>query len=198
MRVIRLTHGAGNGVDRACLMTATSMLAGVPEQLDNTSCVCPMLRAFIVKTNDAMPEELLGELYGPLAWEILGTATDDREVMQARAYAFADSAVREIAPMALRDAGLEEAAKRLESLPEIRDKESARAAAADAAHAAADAADADARAAADAAAYAAAYAASQSRLWRKCPDIIRRVASIGDKRPVECVIDCEQLAEALA
>ena len=30
MRVINLTHGAGNGVDKACLMTASNMLIGRP------------------------------------------------------------------------------------------------------------------------------------------------------------------------
>lgn len=65
-----------------------------------------------------------------------------------------------------------------------------------AARAAANAADA-----ADAAAWAADAAASNAeskRVWRMCPEIIREVAAIGDRRPVETVIDHETLADALS
>ena len=223
MRVINLTHGAGNGIDTACLMTASNMLIGRGEDGDNNSCVCSLLRLFIVLTNNPMPLPLLRELYGPLAWEILGTRNDDPAVMRARACAFADWSVREIAPLTLESIGLSAEADKLRSLSEIVDDQSARAAA-DAARAAADAADAAdaddaaddadyaARAAADAAdaddaddaaddaaraARAAADAARSANAWRKCPEIIRRVSAIGDKRPVECVIDAEQLARAL-
>ena len=197
MRVIKLTHGKGNGLNQACLMTASNMLVGRGTDGDENSCVCPLLRSFIVPTNDAMPEELLAELYTPLIWEILGTRTEDREVLQARADAFVDWAVREIAPIALRCRGFEAEAAKLESLPAIIDVETARAAA-HAAYAAAHAANA-ANAAANAAyaAVNAANAASAEIIWRKCPEIIRRVASIGDKRPVECVINEDQLACAL-
>lgn len=51
--------------------------------------------------------------------------------------------------------------------------------------------------AAVAAAVRAAYAADAAAIWRKCPEIIREVASIGDKRPVECVISQDQLAGCL-
>ena len=200
MRVINLTHGAGNGIDTACLMTASNMLIGRGEDGDNNSCVCSLLRLFIVLTNNPMPLPLLRELYGPLAWEILGTRNDDPAVMRARACAFADWSVREIAPLTLESIGLSAEADKLRSLSEIVDDQSARAAA-DAARAAADAADAaDADDAADDAARAARAAADAARsanAWRKCPEIIRRVSAIGDKRPVECVIDAEQLARAL-
>ena len=229
MRVIHLTHGAGNGINKACLMTASNMLIGRGEDGDNNSCVCQLLQSFIIATNDAMPEELLGELYGPLIWEILGTRNDDPAVIQRRAYAFADWTVREVAPLALESAGMLTHARTLRELPEIVDIETALAAdayaaaraAADAAHAAAYAASARASAAhaaaaarasaadaaadaAHAAAYAAAYAASArasaahaARIWHMCPDIIRRAASIGDRRPVETVITIDQLAKLL-
>jgi len=219
-RIIRLTHGAGNGVDKACLMTASSMLIGKGEDGDNNSCVCSVLREFIITTNDAMPEDLLGELYGPLAWEILGTATGDHEIERQRAYRFADWAVREITPIALREVGLGDSAAKLESLPPVVDQQTSYAAvdaaraaaravnAADSAVAAVDAARAAARAV-DAATYAARAviyashaavdaACAAELIWRKCPDIIREVAAIGDRRPVETVIDHCALAEALA
>jgi len=206
---IHLTHGPGNGIDSACLMTASNMLVGRGQDGDNNSCVCPVIRRFIVMTNDAIPEDLLGELYGPLAWEILGTATGDPAIEQQRAYRFADWAVRQITPIALRAAGMGDHASKLESLSPVVDQQTADAtAAASYAANAADAADA-AHAAARAASYAAACAAARAAsyaanaadaelIWRKCPEIIREVASIGDRRPVETVIDHCALADALA
>ena len=86
MRVLNLCHGEGNGVDSACLMTASNMLIGKGHEGDQNSCVCPILQRFIIRTNDLMPVELLGELYGPLAWEIIGTRNDDRSVIEARVF----------------------------------------------------------------------------------------------------------------
>ena len=214
MRVIHLTHGAGNGVDKACLMTASNMLIGRGEDGDQNSCVCPLLREFIIPTNDAMPEEMLGELYGPLAWEILGTKTEDTDVLVQRALAFADWALREVcgvncdpivdertayaAKVAAGNAG--------NAAYATKDTADAAAYAADAAAYAAYAAKADANAAAttayaaevaagnaayaakDAAAYAAAKDAkadANAAVWRKCPGIIRHVAAIGGTRPKE-------------
>jgi hypothetical protein len=39
--------------------------------------------------------------------------------------------------------------------------------------------------------------ADKKSIWHMCPEIIRKVASIGDTRPVECVISADQLADAL-
>lgn len=84
MRTIRLTRGKGNGVDSACLVTASNMLCGRPEDLDNNSCVCDIIQAFAIVTNDLMPLDLLPKIYGPLAWEIIGTRTEDESVFTAR------------------------------------------------------------------------------------------------------------------
>jgi pyruvate/2-oxoglutarate dehydrogenase complex dihydrolipoamide acyltransferase (E2) component len=171
MRVVNLTHGSGNGVDKACLMTAANMLIGKPKEGDNCGCVCPVIRAFIITTNDEMPEPLLSELYGPLVWEILGTKSTP-EVELQRAYLSADFAVRTLVPIVLDNYGAVTEAESLRALPAIVDQQSARAAyaanaanaarAANAAYAAARAAyaanAADAAAAANAA-HAAAYAA---------------------------------------
>ena len=195
-KIIHLTHGAGNGVDTACLMTASNMLCGRGADGDYNSCVCLVIRSFIITTNDAMPEALLGELYGPLAWEILGTRTDDPSVERQRAYRFSDWAVREVAPIALDAKGLHEQAAKLRGLEPVVDQPTA-ADAGNAANAAAHAACAAAYAA-----YAgadAAYAGADAEtIWRKCPDIIREVAAIGDRRPVETVIGHDELADALA
>ena len=170
MRVINLTHGAGNGVDKACLITASNMLIGRGEDLDVNTCVCPLLREFIIITNDKMPLPLLRELYTPLIWEILGTRNDDIEVLQKRAFCFADWAVRDICKI---------------KCDPIVDIESTKAAADSAANAAyaANAAIAAARAAVSA----------STGVWKKCPEIIRKVAAIGDKRPVETVMGEEKL-----
>ena len=143
MRLIKLTHGQGNGINKACLMTASNMLIGKGQDGDKNSCVCPVIRKFIILTNDKMPESLLGEIYGPLIWEILGTKTDDIEVMRQRAYLFADTAVREFTPFALEKAGFNEHATKLRNLSEIIDKNTAKLAKTAARAAAADAAAVD-------------------------------------------------------
>ena len=187
MRVINLTHGAGNGVDEACLMTATNILLGRGELGDKEGdCICPVIRAFIIPTNDAMPKHLLGEIYGPLVWEIPGTKTDDVEVIRQRAYAFADWGLREVSPLYLDDEGVE----KMRACPQVVDEETHANAYANAYE--------KAYAYANAAAYAAAAANANPKVWPMCADIIRRVAAIGDKRPVECVLTHDQLAESLA
>lgn len=85
---LRLCYGAGDGKTEACLMTATNMLIGQPEQEDKAVCVCPTLRGFIITTNDGMPGELRQLLYGDLPWEIIGTRTDDKEAMADRLAVF--------------------------------------------------------------------------------------------------------------
>lgn len=70
---LKLCSGAGNGVDQACLMTATNMLIGQPKLGDRATCVCTLLREFIIPTNDAMPNGMRQKHYGLLPWEIIGT-----------------------------------------------------------------------------------------------------------------------------
>ena len=203
MRVINLTHGKGNGIDKACLMTASNMLIGKPEDLDNNSCVCPLLRKFIIITNDNMPLKLLRELYTPLIWEILGTRNDDPVILQKRTYCFADWVVRDICNLDVTE------------IVDIKTALAALAAAHAAAHAAANVANAvyaanyaayAANAATNAVANAAnvanaatnaANAVKVTNNWEKCPEIIRKVAAIGDKRPVEIVLSETELRETL-
>ena len=197
MRVIKLCKGEGNGVDSACLMTAASMLIGKPEEGDETSCVCFVLRSFIIPTNDEMPNGLRNELYGPLVWEILGTKTNDLQVLVERSQCFADWA-QEIAtaiPFTAAHSVARTAAAYAKDAAATYAKDDARTATATAAAAAA-AADVAARAA-DAADVAADSADAAAAIWRECPEIIRKVAAIGDKRPVETVMTMDALAEAL-
>jgi len=261
MRVIKLCSGEGNGIDAACLMTASNMLIGRGEDGDKNWCVCPLLREFIIQTNDAMPDDLRAELYGPLVFEILGTRNDDHDVILQRAFAFADWSVRVVTPISLRACGFESQAVVLEQLAPI--------AVANAANAVAVVADAYESAYAsaywDASAYAsvrtvsavrsvsavravraalaantadvadlaasattaAAYAASAAtyvtnsvttsvttsaalvadateNIRRLCPEIILRVAAIGDLRPKSgfdqqsCAMTADELATALS
>jgi len=154
LRTIKLCRGAGNGVSTACLATAVAMVAGEENPGDEPECMCPVIAAFVRRTNDAMPDDVRAEMYGDLPWMLVGTRTSNELVMQRRGWLVADAAVRCFAPVCLRDAGLGDRADLLESLSPVRDEQTARAA-----YTAADAAYAAAYATADAAAYAAAYAA---------------------------------------
>ena len=84
---------------------------------------CPILSAYRDALSDALPDVL-----SP-APAIAGTAAGP-ECERRRAYLLTDRAVRVIAPLALRAAGLSEEAARLESLPPVTDPESAARAAA--------------------------------------------------------------------
>lgn len=213
MRTLKLTHGPGDGISSACLMTASNMIIGRGEDRDKNSCVCPVIREFIIVTNDAIPESILGELYGPLVLEILGTKTEDLDTMRRRAYCFADWAVRTVVPIAQRTMGREAIAKRLEALNEIVDASSARAAKTTALEIDAATMPADAAVyvtahpnAMTGAVYAANMAARTVKvaarlagddIWKLCPGIILQVASIGDRKPVDIVMTLDDLAASL-
>ena len=117
---------------------------------------------------DTLPEDTpLRDVYGAcprgewLLWALPRAGIDIAPIMPA-VYAAVDRAVRQYAPTALRTAGLDDWAARLEALPEIVDRDSADAAGR-AASAAADAVRADTNAADRAAAWAAAWAAAAAR-----------------------------------
>lgn len=50
---IRLCHGAGNGKNSACWMTAVSVYAGKNAWKDQPECVAPTIRAFAIRLNDS-------------------------------------------------------------------------------------------------------------------------------------------------
>lgn len=203
MRIINLCHGAGNGVDSACVMTASNMLIGKGYHGDTNSCVCPLIREFVIATNDAIPLELLGELYTPLIWEILGTRNPDVE--SERVFCFVDWLCREVLPLwypglkidAIVDySSAQEAGRALQWLGPnpVRDHASY----------ACHYAQKDTiypecgygPTAVRYVSYALRYMKSEAA-WRKCPDIVRRVAAIGEKQKIEFAITIEELENAL-
>lgn len=190
---IHLCQGSGNGVDQACLMTASNMLIGRGEDGDMNHCVCPVLRIFIMNVNDPMPDDLRDELLAPLAWEILGTCSDDPEVEQAR-LDYLNEQIAEIAKSILdtpRVRGVVSdwaepvrcwvAPKDQLYTQDFKTPDMERMNAA--------------RLAAELFACVAKY--YRVSLWHRAPEIIRAMAAIGDKRPVETVITHDELAEAL-
>ncbi len=203
MRTIKLCFGAGNGVDTACLMTAVSIVTGAESPNDSPSCVCPILRAFIVKCNDNMPDALRSELFTPLIWELPGTQTTaENQILRAKVFVHGSQI------LAARAAAAAAAAAAAYAAVDADVAAAAARAASAAADVAADAADA---AAVYAAAYAAAYAARAAayaayaadvaaayadvrEIYEYCVTLIRVAMSIGDKRPVEIVKTPEQLA----
>jgi hypothetical protein len=190
-------HAPDSG--RACMMEAAAYIAGEPWS-DRPACVCPVIAAFARKMNDAVPDDMRDALLRPLVQLTVGTRASSA-VERRRAYIAADFAVRQVAPAALRAAGLHAKAGELAALPAVTSKKTAaaanvaaanvaaaaRAAAANVANAArADAANAAyaaraaaanvanaARAAADAAN--AAYAARAAGIWGEAADCIRRM-----------------------
>jgi hypothetical protein len=90
---LKFTHGAGDGKKTGCLRTMANALIGQPEELAKLTPenqICPVMGSFIVTTNDNIPTDILGEVYGPLAAEILGTITKDEKIMRERAIMFAE------------------------------------------------------------------------------------------------------------
>lgn len=184
-------------------MTASNMLIGRGQDGDNNSCVCPLLRTFIIITNDAMPERILGEVYGPLVWEVLGTRTDDPAVLMKRMFVFierADAILQSVRCSLIASLGCSKymmdakvfAAEVKDYaewpgcmevwFPELEHK------------------------ARRPISYIGRVMAhlihmenhTSTNVCHTCADIIREVAAIGDKRPVECAISQEVLADALS
>lgn len=197
-RPIKLCHGPGNGVDQACLMTASNMLVGNAGLGDEASCQCLVIRHFIIPTNDQMPIELLWELYGPLAWDIVGTATGDKEVMSQRAEAFASLARTVCAAVlekAYRRGGLVNSGQYLEAMvtgstemdrPTARSEIKSEYAASIIVHGAYCLSDCEHKVIKD------------RTYWEACRDAILEACAIGDKRPVELAMTPQQLCESLS
>lgn len=174
--------GHSSVIDGLCVMEATAYVAGLPHS-DAPECTCPVITAFMVVWNDALPSDAERDrLLKPLIPLIVGTRSTP-EAEERRATMAADWLIRVHTPAWLRAAQLEQQAAALETLPEITDFaqcpslmptlnavktnaaaawEAARAAAGAAAWAAAGAAAWDA---AWAAAWAAARAAARAAAW---------------------------------
>lgn len=121
-----------------CLMEAVAYLAGEAHS-DAPECACPVVTKLGVWLNDSCSDALRQELLADLPWRIIGTRSPGA-IERQRGFMAADWAVRFVCPILLRRAGLEDHAKILESLPEVTNESTARAAsyvAADAARVAA-------------------------------------------------------------
>jgi hypothetical protein len=176
-----------------CVVEAAAWIAG-EEHSDHPACVCPVVASFARRLNDRLPDDRRQALV-PLIPLLVGTA-GSTALRRRRAYRCADWAVREVAPRALRAAGLDEQAARLEALAPITDGATARAAttvaraAAAAAYAAAAAADATAAYAAAAAADAtAAYATGAAAYAAAAPEqaiaLLRELCEMRDEQEVQ-------------
>lgn len=149
------TFGRGkhnNREEGLCINETVAYLAGEPHS-DHPKCLCPVIAPLTIWVNDSCDDALRNELLRDLPWRLVGTKSTP-EIEQQRAFMAADFAVRFVGPRALRIAGLEHDASKLEALPPILCAESALAAA-DAVRVAA--------AAARAAAWAVQYAAAAAR-----------------------------------
>ena len=173
-----------------CLMEAVAYVAGEPWS-DAPACACPVLSAYGRALNDNM-DDTDRQLLIPFIPRLVGSKSTP-EVEQRRGYLMADTAVRVFAPIALRSAGLDIEAAKLEALLVIDSPDSAARAvyaAAHAAHAARAAAHAAARAAADAvyavyaadAVYAAAHAvyAADAAGWKPALKLFSQALGIID------------------
>jgi hypothetical protein len=77
MKVVKLCHGPGNGIDTACLVTASNMLIGKGHMGDSPTCQCPLIAGIAIVTNDGMPDNVRHKLLTPLIWEIINTRNSE-------------------------------------------------------------------------------------------------------------------------
>ena len=149
--------------DGLCVLEAVAWFAGLAHS-DQPECTDPVVAAYARALNDALPDEQRARLI-PYIPRLAGTA--DGRPPEKRALIAVDRAVRVLAPLALRAAGLTDEAVKLESLPVIDSADrAARAAwAARAAARAAASAAREAREAASAAAKAAWATSATSATW---------------------------------
>lgn len=118
-------NGSGGDGDRCAIQEVRHWL-----KLDASTdaippCVDPVIGRMVIALNDHRAE--WRKALVPLLPKIIGTRVDAK-LTRKRAYRAADWAVRECAAGALRHAGLEAEAKKLESLPPVVDRKTAAAA----------------------------------------------------------------------
>ena len=182
---MQLCVGAGNGVDTACLMTATNMLIGKPELLDKEGdCICPFIANFVRQSNDAIgtfDRKLLNDLYSPLVWELPGTRNPDSVPLREKyllnwLLELLTPQVHDIYAVCRTRYGKSvEAVRKMYAdsgtswLPQ------------------------------NVIAFMRIYASfwRSTDIFHHCPDLIRGMAAIGDRRPVETVMTQEELEACL-
>lgn len=180
-KVIKLCKGPGNGVDTACLVTASNMLMGKGGLGDAITCQCPIIAGFIIPTNDYMPDDLRARLYGPLVYEIIGTRTDDLVIEKKRFEALFDWCCSQV----YLD-GSSERIRLLASLDKsVQGLDLRREIVSWGPHAEV------------LGTWVGSWAGYMPGIWERCPEIILEMAAIGDRRPVETVISVDRLSEIL-
>ena len=105
--------------DGACIMEMVSYLAGEPWS-DAPQCVAPSIRSFCMGWNDALPDAERTRLLRPYLTKVIGTNTGNPEHELQRFWMLADWTVRTSTPAWLRLAGLEDDARVLERLSELK------------------------------------------------------------------------------
>ena len=103
-----------NPAEGACAMDAVNWLVHGGHG-DTPECACPVIGAYVIAGNDAMPDDVRQKLL-PYLHRIAGSRSKNHQWARARALAL--GAVRVVAPMALGAAGLSEHAAFLRSLPD--------------------------------------------------------------------------------
>ena len=103
-----------NPAQGACAMDAVNWLVH-GKHGDTPKCACPVIGAYVIAGNDAMPDDVRQKLL-PYLHRIAGSRSKNHQWARARALAL--GAVRVVAPMALDAAGLSEHAAFLRSLPD--------------------------------------------------------------------------------
>ena len=201
----KLVQGVGNYSEgTACIMSAAvaykRILDGVDigEATDELDCVCPVIRAFLIRINDnAIWSDDLHRtnVLLPLIPRIVGT--NNPKLLLKRMFFLVNWSVKIIAPLILRWQNFENRAEILESLKDIVDYESASAAGAAAAAVAYAAANAayNVATAANAASYAAAAIATNATFYAAAVCSVDDVddADLKEKIVVEVVKILDQL-----
>ena len=82
---MKLVKGSGSPTEGACLLSAVAWYAGEKDWTDAPECVCPMVRTIGIALNDALPSNAERErICGPLIFRVMGTRTDDADVLRER------------------------------------------------------------------------------------------------------------------
>ena len=121
-QVTTLKSGSHKPNDDAefCVMEAVAYVAGEPWS-DHPACTCPVITAFMVSWNDALPnDDERARLLLPLIPALVGTR-GSKALETRRANMAADWYIRVHTPAWLRLAGLTTQAEALEAFPEITD-----------------------------------------------------------------------------
>lgn len=130
-QVTHLAKGLGtNGAKDACAMQAVDWIdRGGNHFTAQPPCTSRIIGTYVTTLNDAMTDQERDTYLLPELVHILGTATDDSALELRWALKLVDYAVRVFTPPALERSGFPKHAETLRALPEIVDRETAKAAA---------------------------------------------------------------------